>query len=177
MIRRTFFAALGFLLAACGAESQGQANAQPISPTTEAGVAQAVFAGGCFWCMEHDMGAIPGVLSVTSGYTGGRNRNPSYENHPGHYEAVLVRFDTSVISYAQLLERYWPLPADAQALLEEQVASGRLTRRGGVRVHRLALTLADLRGEGPDADDVDVAIRLREGDPLPMRLVERVPVP
>lgn len=75
------------------------------------------------------------------------------------------------------LERYWPLPAPAQALLEEQVASGRLTRRGGVRVHRLALTLADLRGEAPDADDVDVAIRLREGDPLPLHRVERVPVP
>jgi len=115
MIRRAFFAALGFLLAACSAEGQSQANAQPIAPATEAGVAEAVFAGGCFWCMEHDMGAIPGVLSVTSGYTGGRNRNPSYENHPGHYEAVLVRFDTNVISYAQLLERYWPLtdPTDA----------------------------------------------------------------
>jgi peptide-methionine (S)-S-oxide reductase len=59
--------------------------------------------------MEHDMGATPGVVEVMSGYTGGRNANPTYENHPGHYEAVRVRFDPSVISYAQLLERYWPL--------------------------------------------------------------------
>lgn len=72
-------------------------------------IEEAVFAGGCFWCMEHDMGAIPGVLSVTSGYTGGRNANPTYQHHPGHYEAVLVRYDASRISYAQVLERYWPL--------------------------------------------------------------------
>jgi len=109
MIRRSFLAVLGFLLAACGGESQGQASAQPVAPPTQAGIEEAVFAGGCFWCMEHDMGAISGVLSVTSGYTGGRNRNPSYENHPGHYEAVLVRFDTSVISATRNCWRYWPL--------------------------------------------------------------------
>lgn len=55
------------------------------------------------------MGAIPGVLSVMSGYTGGRNANPTYENHPGHYEAVRVRFDPSVITYRQLVDRYWRL--------------------------------------------------------------------
>lgn len=96
MIRRALLAAMFALLLA--PHAQAQQNVQT-----------AVFAGGCFWCMEHDMGAISGVLSVTSGYTGGRNRNPTYENHPGHYEAVLVRFDANVITYAQLLERYWPL--------------------------------------------------------------------
>jgi methionine-S-sulfoxide reductase len=55
------------------------------------------------------MGAIPGVVSVMSGYTGGRNANPTYENHPGHYEAVRVRFDPNVISYRQLVDRYWRL--------------------------------------------------------------------
>lgn len=55
------------------------------------------------------MGAVPGVVSVESGYTGGRNPNPTYENHPGHFEAVRVRFDSSRISYAQVLERYWRL--------------------------------------------------------------------
>jgi peptide-methionine (S)-S-oxide reductase len=53
------------------------------------------------------MGAIPGVLEVMSGYTGGTNANPTYENHPGHYEAVRVRFDSSRISYRQLVDRYW----------------------------------------------------------------------
>lgn len=53
------------------------------------------------------MGALPGVLSVMSGYTGGRNANPTYENHPGHFEAVRVRFDPNVITYRQLVDRYW----------------------------------------------------------------------
>lgn len=73
----------------------------------------AVLAGGCFWCMEHDMGAIPGVISVMSGYTGGASKNPTYEEvsseKSGHYEAVRVTFDDEKISYAALLERYWRL--------------------------------------------------------------------
>jgi peptide-methionine (S)-S-oxide reductase len=59
--------------------------------------------------MEHDMGALPGVVEVMSGYTGGRNAHPTYENHPGHYEAVRVRFNPAVISYRQLVDLYWPL--------------------------------------------------------------------
>jgi peptide-methionine (S)-S-oxide reductase len=74
----------------------------------------AVLAGGCFWCMEHDMGAIPGVSAVMSGYTGGTTKNPTYEQVSGshiggHYEAVRVTFDDAKISYAALLERYWRL--------------------------------------------------------------------
>jgi peptide-methionine (S)-S-oxide reductase len=80
---------------------------------------QAVFAGGCFWCMESDMGHIPGVISVESGYTGGKEKNPTYEqvarHLTGHYEAVRVTFDPKKITYEQLLGRYWPLidPTDA----------------------------------------------------------------
>lgn len=65
------------------------------------------------------MGAIPGVLKVESGYTGGHLKNPRYEDvikeTTGHYEAVRVTFDTDRISYEQLLSRYWPLvdPTDA----------------------------------------------------------------
>lgn len=74
---------------------------------------QAVFAGGCFWCMEHDMQAIPGVVKVESGYTGGKERNPTYEQvaseRTGHFEAVRVTFDDTKITYEQLLSRYWPL--------------------------------------------------------------------
>jgi peptide-methionine (S)-S-oxide reductase len=107
MIRRTFLASLLFL-AAAACSPPAPATAQPQTPPTGA-VEEAIFAGGCFWCMEHDMGAIPGVISVESGYTGGRNENPTYENHPGHYEAVRVRYDSGRISYEQLLARYWPL--------------------------------------------------------------------
>ena len=83
------------------------------SPAAFAEKQQAVFAGGCFWCMEHDMQAIPGVVKVESGYTGGHLKNPSYEDvvkeTTGHYESVRVTFDTDKISYEQLLNRYWPL--------------------------------------------------------------------
>lgn len=95
---RALLAAFALLLTAAPASAQQRQNIQ-----------EAVFAGGCFWCMEHDMGAIPGVISVMSGYTGGTSRNPTYTNHEGHYEAVRVRFDANRISYAQLIERYWPL--------------------------------------------------------------------
>ena len=80
---------------------------------------QAVLAGGCFWCMEADMGYIPGVISVESGYTGGEEKNPTYmqvaRHQTGHYEAVRVTFDPAKITYEQLLSRYWPLidPTDA----------------------------------------------------------------
>ena len=83
------------------------------SPAAFAEKQQAVFAGGCFWCMEHDMQAIPGVLKVESGYTGGWLKNPHYEDvvkeTTGHYESVRVTFDTDKISYDQLLNRYWLL--------------------------------------------------------------------
>jgi peptide-methionine (S)-S-oxide reductase len=73
---------------------------------------QAIFAGGCFWCMEHDM-KFPGVLKVESGYTGGKEKNPTYEqvsrHRTGHYEAVRVTYDASKITYAQIIERYWKL--------------------------------------------------------------------
>jgi len=72
---------------------------------------RAVFAGGCFWCMEPPFEAAPGVLRVTAGYTGGRTVNPSYREvstgETGHYEAVEVIYDPERISYAQLLDIYW----------------------------------------------------------------------
>lgn len=73
----------------------------------------AIFAGGCFWCMESDMKAIPGVVSVESGYTGGTLKNPTYQDviteKTGHYESVRVKFDSAKITYRQLLDRYWKL--------------------------------------------------------------------
>src|SRR5688572_7805396 len=69
----------------------------------------AYFAGGCFWCVEHDMAAIPGVINVVSGYAGGDVKNPTYERHGTHLEAVKVVFDPARISYRQLTDRFWPL--------------------------------------------------------------------
>lgn len=68
----------------------------------------AVFAGGCFWCMESDFEKLEGVSEVISGFTGGELPNPTYNgNHDGHYEAVEIHYDPKVVSYQQLLDWYW----------------------------------------------------------------------
>jgi methionine-S-sulfoxide reductase len=71
----------------------------------------AVFAGGCFWCMEPPFAGLPGVKSVEAGYTGGHVKHPSYEEicggRTGHYEAVRIVFDPDSLSYGQLLEIFW----------------------------------------------------------------------
>ena len=73
--------------------------------------AKATFAGGCFWCVESDFDKVPGVISTTSGYTGGKVANPSYEQVSskvtGHAEAVEVVYDPNKVSYEQLLQHYW----------------------------------------------------------------------
>ncbi|WP_309666404.1 peptide-methionine (S)-S-oxide reductase MsrA [Tabrizicola sp.] len=67
---------------------------------------KAIVAGGCFWCVESDFESVKGVKSVVSGYTGGASQNPTYEDHEGHYEAVEITFDNSVISYAELMAKF-----------------------------------------------------------------------
>ncbi|MEI6097405.1 MAG: peptide-methionine (S)-S-oxide reductase MsrA [Alphaproteobacteria bacterium] len=66
----------------------------------------AVFAGGCFWCVESNFESVSGVIDVISGYTGGASANPTYENHGGHYEAVQITFDPARISYATLVAEF-----------------------------------------------------------------------
>ena len=82
-----------------------------MEPTRGDNVKEAIFAGGCFWCMEALFEQLPGVLDVTSGYTGGDLPNPTYEEvstgTTGHFEAVLVRYDPNRITYRRLLEAYW----------------------------------------------------------------------
>ncbi len=67
----------------------------------------AVFAGGCFWCMEKDFEAVAGVSEVVSGYTGGTSQTPTYKNHDGHVEAVRIVYDDSKVTYERLLEIFW----------------------------------------------------------------------
>ncbi|MBC7717252.1 MAG: peptide-methionine (S)-S-oxide reductase MsrA [Pseudorhodobacter sp.] len=78
---------------------------------TNASTAKAIFAGGCFWCVESDFDKVPGVLSTTSGYIGGNTVNPTYEQvsakQTGHAEAVQIVFDPAKVSYAQLVEHFW----------------------------------------------------------------------
>ncbi|HEY6065391.1 MAG TPA: peptide-methionine (S)-S-oxide reductase MsrA, partial [Thermoanaerobaculia bacterium] len=79
------------------------------SPPIERG--KAVFAGGCFWCEETAFEDVPGVISVTSGYTGGQKPNPTYEEvssgGTGHAESVEVLYDPAKIRYEKLLEIFW----------------------------------------------------------------------
>ena len=111
------------LLAACSAgEAQVQAtpNTETLQATATADRAEAIFAGGCFWCVEADFEKLPGVEEVVSGYTGGTTRNPTYEEvvreNTGHYEAAKVIYDPSVVSYEDLLDHYWTTvdPTDAR---------------------------------------------------------------
>ncbi len=97
------------------------------SPTVQAatnakGEAVAIFAGGCFWCMEPPFDALPGVISTTSGYTGGHTKDPTYEQTSaggtGHTEAIQVRYNPAKVSYEKLLDVFWhnidPFAVDRQ---------------------------------------------------------------
>ncbi len=91
-------------------------------PNAGPGLATAIFAGGCFWCMEPPFDVLEGVISTTSGYTSGTRPNPTYAEvsagKTGHTEAVKIVYDPSKVSYEQLLQVFWrnhdPLTANAQ---------------------------------------------------------------
>lgn len=100
---------------------------------TESETANATLAAGCFWCIEADLEKVEGVVSVTSGYTGGTVANPTYKQvsagETGHTEAVRVVFDPRIISYEELLAIFWrnvdPTAADRQFCdIGEQYRSG-----------------------------------------------------
>jgi len=99
------------------ASAAGQ-GPSPAPPTT----ATAIFAGGCFWCVEADFDKVAGVISTTSGYIGGRTANPSYESvsrgGTGHAEAVEIVYDPAKVSYEKLVDVFWhnvdPLVKDRQ---------------------------------------------------------------
>src|SRR5262249_41949872 len=110
------------VLAAC-ALTVGVAAAQAPGTRTDAGkTAVAAFAGGCFWCVEADFDKVDGVISTTSGYTGGTVANPSYQQvsagGTGHSEAVEIVYDPAKVSYEKLLAHFWrnhdPLAKNAQ---------------------------------------------------------------
>ena len=67
----------------------------------------AIFAGGCFWCMEAAFDEVDGATETTSGYAGGTKPNPTYGDHEGYQEAVRVTYDPAKVTYAKLLDQYW----------------------------------------------------------------------
>jgi peptide-methionine (S)-S-oxide reductase len=78
----------------------------------------AIFAGGCFWCMEAAFDEVDGVTETVSGYAGGTKPNPNYGDHEGYYEAVKVTYDPAKVTYAKLLDHFWrnvdPFDPDGQ---------------------------------------------------------------
>jgi peptide-methionine (S)-S-oxide reductase len=99
------------LLLGLTAISRAQAPKAAAKPGANAGYAKATFAGGCFWCMEPPYDKLDGVISTTSGYTGGQKKNPTYEEvssgRTGHAEAVEVVYDPKKINYEKLLDVFW----------------------------------------------------------------------
>lgn len=70
---------------------------------------KAVVAGGCFWGLEDLIKTIPGVINTEAGYTGGENDNPTYQNHPGHAEAVEIEYDPEVTDYKKILDFFFQI--------------------------------------------------------------------
>ncbi|HYH95600.1 peptide-methionine (S)-S-oxide reductase MsrA [Hyalangium sp.] len=122
-------AGIGALASGPSSSELPKKEAAPASPAApapakkeEPKLATATFAGGCFWCMELPFDKTPGVISTTSGYTGGTKADPTYEQvsdgTTGHTEAVQIVYDPSKVTYAQLLEIFWhnvdPITPNAQ---------------------------------------------------------------
>jgi peptide-methionine (S)-S-oxide reductase len=108
MFRFAFFVAVSLLSSCAMAGSEtGTVAASPL----EVGQKEAVFAGGCFWCMEKPFEHYEGVLEVTSGYTGGPETSPTYRqvggHQTGHWEAIRVVYDPKRITYDALLSSFW----------------------------------------------------------------------
>ena len=115
--RRTLLAFALAILASWIFAEEMQALAE-----TDKQTATAIFAGGCFWCMEPPFDKVEGVIATTSGYTGGDTENPTYKqvssDTTGHYEAIEVTYDPSIIDYVSLLSIFWhnvdPLDSQGQ---------------------------------------------------------------
>ena len=112
-IQKTLSIGFAAALVACGTavsqdSSQEMTIAQKVKTTKSA---EAIFAGGCFWCVEADFEKLPGVIEAISGYAGGHVKNPTYKQvvrgGTGHYEAAKIIYDPNKVSYGELLEFFW----------------------------------------------------------------------
>lgn len=89
------------------AEASTQKEQTPVQTQMENGLKKAYFASGCFWCVEAIYESVNGVKEAISGYSGGKSQNPTYQNHADHAEAVEVIYDSSIVSFSQLLDVYF----------------------------------------------------------------------
>lgn len=111
MLRTTIHRVLRVFLVLALVCPTGFAAAQTPAPASTPNSAVATFAGGCFWCMEPPFDKLPGVISTTSGYTGGHKKQPTYREvsagGTGHTEAVQIVYDPQQVSYEKLLDVFW----------------------------------------------------------------------
>ncbi len=99
-MNRFRFGVIGLIVLGAAATAQSEEPAVNVSET-------AVFAGGCFWCVEADFEKLDGVGDVVSGYSGGQLQNPTYKNHEGHLEVAQIPYDPNVISYRTLVDYFF----------------------------------------------------------------------
>ncbi len=108
MIFKGFFWRMALI---CAILTPGLTYAQASKPATSAKTAVSTFGAGCFWCTEEAFDKVPGVISTTSGFMGGRTKNPTYNQvssgGTGHNEVVQVVYDPTKVTYAQLLDTFW----------------------------------------------------------------------
>ena len=114
IIYLSMFTLVGLLLMgiqAYSGSSPKEKNANTAPATSPDHLAQATFAGGCFWCTESDFEKVKGVVEVVSGYTGGHKEDPNYREvsagTTGHTEAIQVTYDPQQVSYEELLDVFW----------------------------------------------------------------------
>ncbi|HPF25724.1 MAG TPA: peptide-methionine (S)-S-oxide reductase MsrA [Steroidobacteraceae bacterium] len=141
--------------------SQSTVSADRATPQSAAtGTKTAVFAGGCFWCMEKPFDLLDGVSATISGYTGGTVANPSYEQvsagGTGHTEAVSITYDPAKVSYQQLLEIFW-------RNIDPLDSGGQFCDRGSQ--YRSAIFVADA-SERRAAEASKAALEKRLGKPI-----------
>jgi peptide-methionine (S)-S-oxide reductase len=115
----------------------------------------AIFAGGCFWCMEAAFDEVPGVTETVSGYAGGTKPNPNYGDHEGYVEAVKVTYDPAKVSYQQLLDQYWHNidPFDPEGQFCDQ----------GNAYRSVIFTGDEEEAKLAEAEKQDIAARLKQG--------------
>ena len=110
-VRNAVLVIAAALLLGSAAATYAQAPKPAAKPPAGTVYAKAIFAGGCFWCMEQPFDVLDGVISTTSGYTGGQKKNPTYEEvssgRTGHTEAVEVVYDPKKVGYEKLLDVFW----------------------------------------------------------------------
>lgn len=131
----------------------------------------AIFAGGCFWCVEADFDHVPGVLSTVSGYIGGDVPNPTYKQvsagGTGHYEAVMITFNPDIVSYEKLLDSFW-------RSVDPTDASGQFCDRGD-SYRTVIFTLSDAQREIATQSKVTLQRAGQLDDPIVTQILPAPP--